>query len=620
MKKIISLSLAIIILFSVALCTPVIASVTYIDAVGEYTCETESVFVFKAPETGWYAIGSYNNIDPVLEVEFKDAATEVFDNLKNSAEFSAYLFLEEGEQINCKFDTYAEDEVVNFSIKKVEEAITTDYTAESGSVFYFTADHDDYYQFSSSNSGECDPYLVLQLPDGSYEAFDDENGYDFLGELYIKKGETVFFSVNDYGAADVNFKIDCDCSEYPLTGFATGVEYHVPSGTQFTFKAVLEGLYVFESIGDKDTYFEYTRNKMFTYSFDDTDYENNKLGFSATVYLTPGEEIRCFVSESNGEDVAFTYHRLSVCKHKAKKWVDYKSATAFDSGVKTQVCKECSYIFNYKAVPQLTPETPVARAVNTLGGVSVSWNKIDGAVKYAVYRRASGEKNWTRIKTTTSSTFLDKTAKNNTTYYYSARAFNVTGDYSVYDSVKTAKIKCVSTPELTKISNATTGIRVEWAKVTGATGYRVYRREDGVEYWTCIGTTKSLKYTDTSVKSKNGTVYTYTIRAVNGGDSGFDAEGLYTKRLSDPVMKSAVSGKTGVTVKWGAVNGAQSYYVYRKTANSSWVRLATVKGVNNVTFVDKTAKKGVTYTYTAKAVDGKNISAYSSTISCKDKY
>ncbi len=619
MKKFIGSALVIALLFCVVFCTPAVASVTHIDVTGNYTCDVGSGFVFEAPEKGWYAIKSYNNIDPVLKVEAEDGTTREFDNLKGSAEFCAYLLLEADGEVNCKIDTCAEDEVVNFSIESVAEAKTQiDYSAKSGSAFFFTADHDDYYKFDSFNS--ADPYIDLQLPDGSYEAFDDENEYEFSGEIYIKKSETVFFSVNDYDGANVNFKIACDCSEYPLTGFAPGVQYHIPSGTQFTFKAVLEGLYVFESVGDKDTYFEYIRNKMFTYSFDDADYENNKLGFEAAVYLTPGEEIRGFVSEKNGEDVVFTYRWLSICEHKAKKWVDYKPATAFDSGIKTQVCKECSYIFDYKAVPQLTPETPVTSAINTRGGISISWNKIDGASKYAVYRKASGDKSWTRIKNTTSNTFLDKTVKNNTTYYYSARAFNVTGDYSVYDSGKIVKIKYVSTPELTKISNVTTGIRVEWTKVAGASGYRVYRRDDSVEYWTYLGTTKSLKYTDTSVKSNNGTGYSYTIRAVNGKDSGFDADGLYTKRLSDPVMKSAVSGKTGVTVKWGAVNGSQSYYVYRKTANSSWVRLATVKGVNNVTYVDKTAKKGVTYIYTAKAVYGKHISAYSSTISCKDKY
>ncbi len=620
MKKVISLTLSVILLFCLALCTPVVATVTRIDALGDYTCDADSVFVFKAPEKGLYTLNSYDNVDPFLNVEFDDGTSCEFDNIQNSMEFCAYVFLNEGEEIHCKPGTYANDEEISFSIQLVAQAQTDiDYTVQSGSYFSFTADHDDYYQLSSFNS--FDPYIEVQLPDGSYGAFDDESDCEFFGEIYIRKGETIFFSVNDYDGSDVKFRITCDCLEYPYMGIGIGVTYKdIPSGTQFTFKAVFEGLYVFKSVSENDPYFEYIRNNMFTYSYDDVDYKNKKLGFEASVYLTPGEEIRCCIGEKDGNDVGLYVSYCGTCNHKSKQWVDYKSATPFDGGIKTQICKECSFIFDYKETSQLKPETPVTSAMNTLGGVSVSWNKIDGASKYAVYRRASGEKTWVRIKNTTSTTYLDKSVKNNTTYYYSARAFNSAGDYSVYDSTRIAKIKYVKAPELTKISNTTSGVRVDWSKVSGATGYRVYRREDGVEYWTYLGATKSLKFVDTSVKSKNGIGYSYTVRAINGGDSGFDGDGLYTKRLSDPVMKSAVSSKTGVTVKWGSVKGSQSYYVYRKTANSGWVRLATVKGVNNITYVDKTAKKGVTYTYTAKAVNGKYISAYSSTISCKDKY
>ncbi len=620
MKRIIGSVLAIVLLFSISLCTPVVASVTNLDATGDYTCEAGSVFILKAPETGWYTISSYDNMDPFLNVEFNDGTTREFDNIKNGLEFCAYIYLCEGEEIHCKTGTYGDDEVINFRIQLVAEAQTgTDYSEGSGSCFFFTADHDDYYQLSSFDGS--DPYVEIQLPDGSYEIFDDEKDCEFFGETYLRKGETIFFSVNDYDGSDVKFRITCDCLEYPYLGFGIGVTYNnIPSGTQFTFRATIEGLYIFESVSENDPYFEYIRNNMFTYSFDDVDYKNNKLGFEASVYLTQGEEIRCCVGEKDGNDIGFSVSYRGICKHKSKQWVDYKPATVFDSGIKTQVCKECSFIFSYKEIPQLKPETPQTSAMNTRGGVSVSWNKIDGASKYAVYRKASGDKSWTRIKNTTSTTYLDKNVKNNTTYYYSARAFNSTGDYSVYDSGRIVKIKYVENPELIKISNVTTGIRIDWNKVTGATGYRVYRREDGVEYWTYLGTTKNLNYIDTSVKSKNGTGYAYTVRAINGGDSGFDGDGLYTKRLSDPVMKSAVSMKEGITLKWGSVKGSQSYYIYRKTANSGWVRLATVKGVDNVTYVDKTAQKDVNYTYTAKAVNGKHISAYSSTISCKDKY
>lgn len=618
MKKFISLALALVLFICIALCTPVIATVTHIDATGEYTFDADSVFVFKAPDTGWYTINSYDNDDPFLKVEYDDGTYCEFDNIRNSMEFCGYIFLEEGEEVNCKPGSYGDDEVIKFVIKSVVEAqVGVDYTVESGSYFCFTADHDDYYQLSSFNG--FDPYAEVQLPDGSFESFDDENDCEFFGETYVKKGETIFLSVNDYDGSDVNFKINCECAAYPYWDLGIGVTYNdIPSGTQFTFKAVNGGLYVFKSVSENDPYFEYIRNDMFTYSFDDIDYK--KLGFEAPVYLDSGEEIRCFVGEKDGGNIDFSVSYRGTCEHKNKHWVDYKPATVFDDGIKTQICKECSFIFAYKEIAQLKPEAPKTSAMNTLGGMNVSWNKVDGASKYAVYRKAAGDKSWVRIKTTTSTTYLDKSAKNNTIYYYNARAFNSSGDYSVYDSGKIVKIKYTSAPVLAKISNVTSGVRIDWGKVSGATGYRVYRREDGVDYWTYLGITKSLKYIDTSVKNKNGVGYSYTVRAVNSGDSGFDAEGLYIKRLSDPIMKSAASGKTGITVKWGEVKGAQNYYVYRKTANSGWVRLATVKGGKTVTYVDKTAKKGVTYIYTAKAIDGKSISAYSSTISCKDKY
>ena len=60
--------------------------------------------------------------------------------------------------------------------------------------------------------------------------------------------------------------------------------------------------------------------------------------------------------------------------------------------------------------------------------------------------------------------------------------------------------------------------------------------------------------------------------------------------------------------------------MYRKTANSGWALVGSTKGANSATYIDKTAKKGVTYTYTVRAYHGKTFSSYNSGISCKDKY
>ena len=64
--------------------------------------------------------------------------------------------------------------------------------------------------------------------------------------------------------------------------------------------------------------------------------------------------------------------------------------------------------------------------------------------------------------------------------------------------------------------------------VSGATGYRVYRRGAGQSTWTYLGTVTTNTFTDKNVVKNN--YYRYTVRAVSGYYSGFDTNGLYIKR------------------------------------------------------------------------------------------
>ena len=178
--------------------------------------------------------------------------------------------------------------------------------------------------------------------------------------------------------------------------------------------------------------------------------------------------------------------------------------------------------------------------------------------------------------------------------------------------------KYMASPKLTTIYNHVNGLAIKWNAVAGVTnGYRVYRRGAGSTYWTYLGTTKNLYWIDSGVKNANGGYYRYTVIADGGYHSAFDTTGLYLKRLANPALKSATSGNGGITVKWSAIKGTTGYYVYRKTANSGWQRIAAVGGTNNTTYIDKTAKSGVTYTYTVRACSGYTLSSYNSGISCK---
>lgn len=267
------------------------------------------------------------------------------------------------------------------------------------------------------------------------------------------------------------------------------------------------------------------------------------------------------------------------------------------------------------------PKTPKVSTTNEINGIKITWNAVEYAVKYNVYRRQAGSKVWTLVGTTTGNSITDAKVSSGIFYCYSVRAYNSINQYSDYIAANTQLRKFMAVPKLTGISNATNGLYIKWNAVAGVTnGYRVYRRGAGQTTWTYLKTVKTTYYTDTQVKNNSGEYYRYTVIADGGYHSKFDTTGLYLKRLANPSLNSAVSTKSGINVKWGKVSGTTGYYVYRKTADSNWVRIAAVGGTNNTTYLDKTAKKGVTYTYTVRAVYGSTTSYFYSGISCKDKY
>ena len=74
--------------------------------------------------------------------------------------------------------------------------------------------------------------------------------------------------------------------------------------------------------------------------------------------------------------------------------------------------------------------TPTVKVAKTSTGIKASWDKITGAKGYIVYRRTytnGAWSGWTKIKTTTSTSYTDTSAKKGVSYQYAVRAYN--GDY-----------------------------------------------------------------------------------------------------------------------------------------------------------------------------------------------
>lgn len=70
-------------------------------------------------------------------------------------------------------------------------------------------------------------------------------------------------------------------------------------------------------------------------------------------------------------------------------------------------------------------------------------------------------------------------------------------------------------------------------------------------------------------------------------------------QLSAPKLSSVTATASGVTVSWGAVNGAAKYRVFYKTGSGSWKKIADTAATS---YTWAGAKSGTSYTFTVRCV------------------
>ncbi len=316
-----------------------------------------------------------------------------------------------------------------------------------------------------------------------------------------------------------------------------------------------------------------------------------------------------------------SYKRLDILSDSEFSFLD----TSVKNGVKYTYTvrgydgeKLCPYDSEGVSCTYIT--APKITVTNGAKGVTVKWSKNTKATSYSIYRKTgSGSSVLIKTAKASDSAYIDTSAKSGVNYKYYVKA-NIGKVKSACYSASSQNIKFLSMPSV-KANNTGSGVKVTWSKVSGSAGYYVYRRTPGGS-WSKIYTAKRgsiVSYTDKSVK--NGKKYEYTVKAVNGKyASAHIKDGVQALFITTPKLKSVKSTRSGVTFTYSPVSGCDGYCIYRKTGSGSWVRIATVKGAKKTSYTDKTAKKGVTYTYTARAFDGSFKSSYYQGLKIKDKY
>ncbi len=209
---------------------------------------------------------------------------------------------------------------------------------------------------------------------------------------------------------------------------------------------------------------------------------------------------------------------------------------------------------------------PVMGAVKTDSGSKITWTGVNGASGYQIYRKSSEGSKYKRIASVKGSSTLAYTDRAGGSYEYRVRAYykDTSGRYYYGPySEAIAQVKNLKS----KADSAKRKIELNWDKVKGVTGYRIYRAAEKNGKYRQIKSTRSEKFTDTNLKE--GKTYYYKVQAccitAAGRMSAVKSASIKKIKLkaTEYALVKYYSEINEYGLKWYAVEGADSYEIYR---------------------------------------------------------
>ncbi len=248
-----------------------------------------------------------------------------------------------------------------------------------------------------------------------------------------------------------------------------------------------------------------------------------------------------------------------------------------------------------------SPEVELTN-VESSGKIQISWNAIEGAVRYKVYKATSKSGTYKYLTSTTKLSVQDTAVSVGKTYYYKVMAVSSLEDAdSAYSAIQ-SRVCTLSQPAIT-LRKSGGNIKISWSKVKSAAKYRLYRSTDK-ESWTLLKTTSSTSYTDTATEA--GITYFYRLRAVakvSAASSAYStAKSILCTLAAPEVTADTVSASGKIELSWEAVDGAVGYTLWRsESEDGQYLQIGQTDGTE---YVDTSAEAGSAYFYKVIALAG----------------
>jgi fibronectin type 3 domain-containing protein len=282
---------------------------------------------------------------------------------------------------------------------------------------------------------------------------------------------------------------------------------------------------------------------------------------------------------------------------------------------------------NVGAASKITATVADTTAPTATGKPTITFNGTQVIVAWTAGSDNVGVKSYTVLRdgvvigSTTTLSYTDTTVVQGRTYAYTVKAVDAAGNQSVSSATTSATAPDTIAPATVAKPTATlsgNSIIVAWAATTDNVAVVRYEIWRGGTY---LATTTARTYTDTTVKQ--GSTYTYTVRAVDAANNK-GAQSVATTSLTvrdttapmTPTGLTATSSKTRtVQLNWNASTdnvAVTGYRIYRGTT-----LIATVSA-STLSYTVTGLSSNTTYGFTVRAIDAAgNVSASSTQASVR---
>ena len=251
--------------------------------------------------------------------------------------------------------------------------------------------------------------------------------------------------------------------------------------------------------------------------------------------------------------------------------------------------------------------------------IGVSWNSVNGALSYKLFRSLNSGGVFDEIASPVSTSYTDTGLTSNTTYYYKVSAVGDYGESDLSDEVSaTTQMPPPDTPDgLQAAALSATQIRIEFNAVADATGY--------ILYWslTQSGTYDSLASTGSTTYDHIGltpdTEYFYKVCAYNdfGRSPLSDAVSARTDPGQVPDAPTGVEAtalsSSEIEVQFNTVSDATGYKIYYSLSSTGYYTLVTTIATTSYTHSNLDAD--TEYFYKVTAYNDNGESCYSDMVS-----